>query len=374
MRSRKGCFPAEQAVPAQVSGDTATGKFGKPRNDADQGRYAGAELAGNPPEPVAARRPDAAAFLALGESVLARRRNLAEASRDRYRRDLAAYVALAEARGLPVLSAPVETVAASALAFIAAPVQRSPDSPASAPGPSTENRKRAALALVYRAAVASGILDADPLADIASARMSRRRSSARRLDLDDTAALLEAAAAVRAPARHRTRAVVAVLATTGMRTIEAVRAEVQHWHPADRARLDVLLKGGTPHAMFLPPDAAEPLSAYLARRAAVTGARPKVHEPLFATRSGGRMAERDVRRTVARIAVAAGLGHLAPHALRASFLTNGHRAGFDVQDLADAVGHASARTTALYLLNDGPAVAAELYRRRQAAAAHGSGL
>ena len=372
MRSRKGCFPPDQTVPAQAGGDAPAREVRKPRRVAAQVQYPAVEVGGKHPEPQ--RRPDAAAFLALAESALCRRRDLAEASRNRYRRDLAAYVALAVARGLPVLSGPLEALTASALAFIAAPVRRCPECPLTAPGPSTENRKRAALAVAYRAAVASGVLAADPLAGIDSARAKRRRSSACRLDLDQTTALLEAAEADTAPARLRTRAIVAVLATTGVRTIEAVRADIRHWHPDDKARLDVLLKGGMQHAVFLTPDAAEPLAAYLCHRATVSGARPRAHEPLFITRSGTRIAEPEVRRTVARIAKAAGLGHLAPHALRASFLTNGHRAGFDVQDLADAVGHASARTTAVYLPDDGPAVAAELYRRRHAAAASASGL
>lgn len=160
------------------------------------------------------------------------------------------------------------------------------------------------------------------------------------LTKDELRRLLAVAAQHGSP---RDRALLALLATTGVRVNEALSRDVEHL-AFDRGHriLRLARKGNRGDRTVLTPPTLHLLDVMLAGRDV---------GPIFATRTGRRMdqpaAWRMVRR-LARLATLDGAGELSPHSMRVSFITGARDAGVPLEDVQDAAGHADPRTTRRY--------------------------
>jgi site-specific recombinase XerD len=141
----------------------------------------------------------------------------------------------------------------------------------------------------------------------------------------------------------RSRALLALLATTGLRINEALSRDVEHLaHDHGHRILRLERKGGRGDRTVLTGPVIRSLDSYLDGRP--TG-------PLFITRSGRRMDQPEAWRMVRRLARRAaldGAGEISPHSLRVAFITGAREAGVPLEDVQDAAGHADPRTTRRY--------------------------
>ncbi|GAA3455893.1 site-specific tyrosine recombinase XerD [Dactylosporangium matsuzakiense] len=158
----------------------------------------------------------------------------------------------------------------------------------------------------------------------------------------------------------RAAALVWLLLFTGARVGAVLAADVDSVG-IDRGYpvIDLPEKGGKTLRKTLVPPVFARVDAYLQSRtdlgdrlpALAAGAAPA--RPLIATRTGGRLDRKEVRRLLRRLARAAGLpdavaDQLTPHTTRATYVTSALEAGVPVRDVQYAVGHASPVTTEGY--------------------------
>jgi len=219
-------------------------------------------------------------------------------------------------------------------------------------------RKLAALRAFFRYLVREGVLEADPSAGIPAPRTPRRLP--RPLAVDDCQVLMASgASAPRAAsgaseetswAELRDCAMAELLYGAGLRVGELVALDVRDVD-LTRGEVRVQGKGGKERVVPLPAAARKALGAWLAprRRPGVLG------EPLFVAlraRRGEaprRLDARDVRRRLARRALAAGLAdRVHPHRLRHSYATHLLDMGADLRAIQELLGHASLSTTQKY--------------------------
>ena len=227
-------------------------------------------------------------------------------------------------------------------------------------------RKLAALRAFFRYLVREGVLEADPSAGIPAPRTPRRLP--RPLAVDDCQVLMSpprkhhtskpgssgraasGASEETSTAELRDAALAELLYGAGLRVGELVALDVRDVD-LTRGEVRVQGKGGKERVVPLPAAARGALAAWLAprRRPGVLG------EPLFVAlraRRGEvprRLDARDVRRRLARRAVAAGLAdRVHPHRLRHSYATHLLDMGADLRAIQELLGHASLSTTQKY--------------------------
>ncbi|HET6305368.1 MAG TPA: tyrosine-type recombinase/integrase [Myxococcota bacterium] len=244
--------------------------------------------------------------------------------------------------------------------------------------PASLGRKLAALRTFFRFCVREGVAASDPSAGLPAPRAVA--GLPRPLSVDDCELLAEGppgaeegppgaegppgpkvppgAASAPAPgprARRaalralRDRALVETLYGAGLRVGELVALAVRD---VDLPRGDARVwgKGGKERVVPLPAAARAALEAYLRerRRPGLLG------EPLFASlrAPGGavrRLADRDVRRILARRARLAGVAdRVHPHRLRHSYATHLLDMGAGLREIQELLGHASLSTTQRY--------------------------
>lgn len=209
-------------------------------------------------------------------------------------------------------------------------------------------RKLAALRAFFRYLVREGVLEADPSAGIPAPRTPRRLP--RPLAVDDCQVLMTPAEKQDEVSEVRDAAIAELLYGAGLRVGELVALDVRDVD-LTRGEVRVQGKGGKERVVPLPAAARKALAAWLAprRRPGVLG------EPLFVAlraRRGAaprRLDARDVRRRLARRALAAGLAdRVHPHRLRHSYATHLLDMGADLRAIQELLGHASLSTTQKY--------------------------
>jgi integrase/recombinase XerC len=220
--------------------------------------------------------------------------------------------------------------------------------------PASLGRKLAALRSFFRFCVREGVCASDPSAGLPGPRAVP--GLPRPLSVDDCELLAEGpphGAAAREPRASlgalRDRALVEILYGAGLRVGELVALDVRDVE-LQRGEARVWGKGGKERVVPLPAAARAALGAYLDRRR-----RPGVlGEPLFASlrAPGGaarRLADRDVRRILARRARRAGVAdRVHPHRLRHSYATHLLDMGAGLREIQELLGHASLSTTQRY--------------------------
>jgi integrase/recombinase XerD len=147
-------------------------------------------------------------------------------------------------------------------------------------------------------------------------------------------------------------ALVNLLARTGIRSIEAIRADVGDIRRQEGEMvLAVHGKGRTAkdEIVVLTPEALKPITDYLAARGPVAD-----RDPLFASASdrnaGGRLTTRSIRGTVKSYLVAAGYSstRLSCHSLRHTAVSLAIEGGADLVHVQAMARHRDPRTTMLY--------------------------
>lgn len=169
----------------------------------------------------------------------------------------------------------------------------------------------------------------------------------------------------------RNFALVALMATCGLRRVEVIRANVEDINfSGGQAKLHVQGKGKSDRAEFvvLPSGVYEAIAEYLQARGDVDDS-----APLFAStgrNGGGRMVDTSVSRLVKSIFVAAGIDvkqmNVSCHSLRHSAATVALASGANLLEVQQLLRHKSISVTQIYL--DELAAAANTAARRAAAA------
>lgn len=152
-------------------------------------------------------------------------------------------------------------------------------------------------------------------------------------------------------AGSRDRAILELLFSSGLRVSELVGLDREHIN-LKRREFMVRGKGQKDRPIFISPDAAEWIQAYLDKRADTV-------RPLFVRYSGRktvdtsgnyhRLTARSVQRMVAKYALMAGITkHVSPHTLRHSFATDLLMNGADLRSVQALLGHSNISTTQIY--------------------------
>lgn len=154
---------------------------------------------------------------------------------------------------------------------------------------------------------------------------------------------------------QRDYAILLLMVTCGLRTVEVIRADVKDIRGAgDNTALYVQGKGRTEkdEAVILPPATEKAIKEYLKARGSVGE-----DEPLFTScshhNSGGRLATGSVSRIVKTALVKAGLisEKMTAHSLRHTAVTEALKAGATPQEVQDFARHSSINTTLIYAHN-----------------------
>lgn len=266
-------------------------------------------------------------------------RGRAASTIEAYRRDLRAWVDWLARRGTtPDRAAPTDVE--DFIAFL-----RSGGAAAS-----TVSRRVVAVRNFYRFAVAEGVLERDPAAEVDRPRVPAGLPKA--LSESEVIALLEAPVGMGSMAR-RDRALLEVLYGTGARISEAVGLSLTDVD-LDGRTLRLFGKGAKERIVPLGRVATEALQSWLA-----AGGRPEVApeswarrgdaEAVFLNRRGGRLSRQGAWGIVRHHAEVAGItAHLSPHVLRHSCATHLIDHGADVRAVQELLGHASIGTTQIY--------------------------
>lgn len=233
--------------------------------------------------------------------------------------------------------------------------------------PTTIALKVSAVRRLLDAAVDAGILATNPAAGVQGPKDRRLTGAAaqRTLDVAELIRLLQAAASHDVEAiADRDRAIVALLAGHGLRTVEIHRLSLAD---VNLSKKTIVAHGKTrDRVVFLRADVAERLAVVLERRIVESA---QGHDAVFVSHGraassgkGERLSRRGIRFVVDRAYRAAGLiaegskaaasatgtNNPTTHGLRASYITMALENGAPIQDVAVDVGHADARTTMRY--------------------------
>lgn len=210
-------------------------------------------------------------------------------------------------------------------------------------GARTQARRLSALRGLFRFAVAEGLLDESPLADLRQPRQRRRLPST--LSENEVVRLLDAAD--RTPTPCRDRALLEVLYGSGLRVSEALGLTLDRVHLSESA-VRVVGKGDRERVVPLGRPAKRALERYLEyERPRLERSGPK--REVFLSPRGRRMTRQAIFALVRRLAQACGLETLpSPHDLRHAFATHLVERGADLRAVQSLLGHASISTTEVY--------------------------
>lgn len=208
----------------------------------------------------------------------------------------------------------------------------------------TAARSLSTLKRFYRHALAGGMIDADPCADVPPPAIGK--SLPKILSEDQVERLINAPDTA-ADLGLRDRAMLETLYATGFRVSEVVNLELN--------QLDLTAgvcravgKGSKERLVPLGEQAVDWLRRYLSEsRATLIGKNLSV--AVFVTRRGRAMTRQAFWRNIRRYALLAEVTtHLSPHTLRHAFATHMLNHGADLRSVQMLLGHASLSTTQIY--------------------------
>lgn len=248
-----------------------------------------------------------------------------------YRRDLEAFVAWAEAQGVPGPAAVDRVVLRRYMAALAA----------SGAAKRTVARKASSLRRYFGHLRREGVLQADPTASLRAPAGEGRLP--RVLDHADVAVLLDGPRPEGEPMWRRLRddAVLELLYGSGLRVAELCGLSVDSVDLVGGA-VSVWGKGSKQRRVPLGEPAIDAVRAWLAVRAEVLPA--EAGSVLFGNERGRPLAPRDVRRILDRRSPSP----THPHALRHTFATHLLDGGADLRAVQELLGHSDVSTTQRY--------------------------
>lgn len=258
-----------------------------------------------------------------------------------YRRDLSAYAAFLDARGVRDIDdvTPVE-------------VSEYVRELSTTQAKSSVARHLVSIRMLHRFAAAEGMAAADPTADISPPKLQQNLPKA--LSVDEVTRILEA------PDRSevvglRDAALLELLYGTGARVSEVCGLDVDEAVAAlaaPEAGLRLRGKGGKERVVPLGSYAAAALEAYLVRSRPVLAAGSARHDPaLLLNQRGRRLSRQSAWAVLQGVARAAGVTtDVSPHSLRHSFATHLLDGGADLRVVQELLGHASVATTQIYTM------------------------
>jgi integrase/recombinase XerC len=150
------------------------------------------------------------------------------------------------------------------------------------------------------------------------------------------------------PLKHRNRAMIELLFSSGLRVGEmaALNWEHVHW---EQAEFRILGKGNRERVAFASQAAITALQTYHRHWEALAGHAPKFNSPVFLNCDGQRLNVRSVRRLLLELGETAGLEKAVhPHVFRHSFATHLLNHGVDLRIVQELLGHISIRSTQIY--------------------------
>ena len=217
--------------------------------------------------------------------------------------------------------------------------------------PASIAHKLAVLRRLYAAAITAGLRADNPALGVHPPRERRAAEFLPCLAEGELRQLLAAVPRTGAVPALRDRALLALLAVQGLRTVEVARANVEDLYSGEP--LVVRVRGKTRDRLLpLRADIAAVLQAYLDARGAVS--REAAGTPLVTAvgnRAGGhRLSRRGIRHVVDGYLRQAGLKRpgVSDHALRHTAATLAYKYTRDLRAVQHMLGHADPRTTARY--------------------------
>jgi integrase/recombinase XerC len=207
-------------------------------------------------------------------------------------------------------------------------------------------RALAALRSIFRWLATEGKVKQNPAALVSSPKLPKRLP--RVPSIEDMNSLLDAPMPEHVSFPERDRLIFELLYGSGIRNSELVGINLEDIRRSEEA---ILVRGKGKKERFVPlsENAAEALSTYLAKRAAVLSHHKKSHSALLTNARGDRLTSRSVARIVKQIAVAKGLpSDLHPHTLRHAFGTHMLSEGADLRAIQELLGHSRLSTTQRY--------------------------
>lgn len=266
-------------------------------------------------------------------------RGLSENTLQAYRRDLAAYCDVLEARGV---ATPDAVSSADVAAFVHALRARTERPLAS----SSVARMLSSVRGLHRFMLDEGIVVDDVAVDAAPPKLALRLPKA--ISIEQMAAVL-AATDGDAIQHLRDKALLELLYATGARVSEAVALNVDDVIDGDVVRL--FGKGSKQRIVPVGSFAQAAIAAYLVRARPALSTRGRATPALFLGIRGQRVSRQNAWLIIRAAAEKAKLGiEISPHTFRHSFATHLLAGGADVRVVQELLGHSSVATTQIYTM------------------------
>ena len=278
-----------------------------------------------------------------------------------YRRDLAAYAAWLEQRGITDLGAVVPETLAEYVADLASPQEVPGADPKPPLAVASITRRLSTVRGMHRFLFEEGLLDAHAGSGVRTPKRAQRLPKA--LPLEDVEALLNAAGGDD-PVGLRDRALLELLYASGARVSEVTALDVDDLIGAPgqvdavsdpEAALgaggfvQVTGKGSKQRIVPYGSYAGRALAAYLVRARPEMVTRGSGTPALFVGPRGARLSRQSAWLVIRAAAERAELTReVSPHTLRHSFATHLLAGGADVRTVQELLGHASVTTTQIY--------------------------
>ena len=209
----------------------------------------------------------------------------------------------------------------------------------------TKARKIASSRSMCAFLLMEGVIEGNPMANVASPRTGR--SLPKPLTLEEIERLLEPPDEMAAPGAVRDHAMLELIYATGMRVSELISLNLEDVNVSE-SWIRCFGKGGKERVIPIHEVAADTLASY------ITGTRPalsndKTSSELFLNSRGSRLTRQGFWLILKSHSRRVGLnGRVTPHSLRHSFATHLLRGGAQLRHVQELLGHASITTTQVY--------------------------